>query len=165
MGTRTGLGPGDSAQVAGSPSHEIGPRSLSNTQRLLAGIEGFVSVCGLAGGVYMATHATTVMSTDYLRGTWFHTWRWPGVALFFFVGVCPAIVATATLLQLRVALIGHVCVGLGLVAWILLEATWVVVSPGLQIAFGAIGAIIFVLGTHELVLRAKRSGSGWSASG
>jgi hypothetical protein len=54
------------------------------------------------------------------------------------------------LLRLRIAIIGHVSVGVGLVAWILLEAAWVVVSPGLQGTFGVIGLVIFVLGLREV---------------
>ena len=112
-------------------------------------LEGFISISGTAGGVYMASHAVTVMPTTYLQGTWFHTWLWPGVALFFFVGVCPALVVAATLLRLRVAGIGHLCLGVGLVAWILLEAGWVVVAPGLQISVGAMGVIVLGLGRKE----------------
>ena len=37
------------------------------------------------------------MPLRYLEGTWFHTWRWPGLALLFFVGVCPALAAVAAL--------------------------------------------------------------------
>ena len=102
---------------------------LTPRQRVLVGLEGLISVCGLAGGAYMASHPTTVMSVGYLEGTWFHTWRWPGLALLFFVGVCPAVVAAATLLRSPAAKLGHLCVGAGLVAWILVEAAWIVVSP------------------------------------
>ena len=134
-------------------------RRLRPTERILVGLEGFISVCGLAGGAYMASHPLTMMTIEYLQGTWFHTWRWPGLALVFFVGVCPALVVAATLLRLPVATVGHLCVGAGLVAWILLEAAWVVVSPGLQVAVGAIGILILVLavreaagrGSHEVV--------------
>ena len=79
------------------------PHHLSPAKRALVAIETLVSVCGLAGGLYMATHATTAMPVRYLDATWFTTWRWPGVALFFFVGVCPALVVGATLLRMRVA--------------------------------------------------------------
>jgi hypothetical protein len=133
-----------------SPANTARRRRLSATQRVLMFLEALVSVCALAGGAYMVTHASTVMSLDYLDGTWFHTWRWPGIALFFFIGVCPALVVVATLLRLRIAIIGHVSVGVGLVAWILLEAAWVVVSPGLQGTFGVIGLVIFVLGLREV---------------
>ena len=144
----------------GSPADSAGEHHLRRAQRVLVIFEGCMSLCGLAGGGYMATHDTTVMSMEYLRGTWFHTWRWPGVALFFFVGVCPALVAAATLKRLWVARIGHVCVGAGLVAWILLEAAWGVISPGLQIAVGAIGVVILLLGVRELMRGAEGSGDG-----
>jgi len=124
----------------------------------MATLEGVVSVSGLAGGAFMATHPITVMSTTYLDGTWFHTWRWPGIFLFLLVGVGPAAVVAATLLHLRVAAPGHLCVGVGLVAWILLEAAWVVVSPGLQIGVGAIGVVIGVLAVRDLTHRRERHG-------
>lgn len=122
-----------------------GRKALRTSQKVLVGLEGFVSLCGLGGGVYMVTHPVTMMSLHYLRGTWFHTWRWPGLALVFFVGVCPALLVVATVLGRPEAIIGHLCVGIGLVAWVALEATWVVSSPALQIAFGALGGLIVVL--------------------
>ena len=67
----------------------------------------------------------------------------------FFVGVCPLLVAVATLRGRSVALIGHLCVGVGLIAWVVLEAAWIVVSPGLQIAVGSIGVVILVLGARD----------------
>ena len=124
---------------------------LRPRQKVLIALELFVSLCGLGGGVYMATHPLTTMSLRYLQGTWFHTWRWPGLALILFVGVCPALVALATLMSRREASVGHLCVGIGLVAWVTLEAAWIVVSPGLQIAFGAIGMLIIALAIMDSI--------------
>lgn len=125
-------------------------KSLSTTQRFAIGLEGFIALCGLGGGGFMMAHPLTAMSLRYLRGTWFHTWRWPGIALLFFVGICPVLVLVAALRQYRLAALGPVVVGLGLVAWIVLEAAWIVVNLGLQLAVGAIGAAILVLGIHEI---------------
>ena len=136
------------------PSAEHGQaqprRPLSATARALVVLEAFISLCGLGGGVYMVTHPLTAMPLRYLDGTWFHTWRWPGFALFLFVGVCPALVVAATIKGLPVAKVGHLCVGAGLVAWILVEAAWVVVSPPLQVAVTFIGLAILVLAIVEL---------------
>lgn len=107
----------------------------------------------------MVSHPTTAMSLTYLHGTWFDTWRWPGVALLFFVGVCPALAVVATLQGRRIEMVGHFGVGVGLVAWILLEATWVVVSPGLQLSFGMIGVVIVALALGERNRRRGRSGN------
>jgi hypothetical protein len=128
-------------------AHPVPP--LRASARTLVVLEGLVSVCGLGGGVFMATHPVTAMPLGYLEGTWFHTWRWPGLALFFFVGVCPAVVAAAAVMRLPGAALGHVCVGTGLVVWILVEATWVVVSPPLQVAVALVGVVILVLGVAE----------------
>jgi hypothetical protein len=125
-------------------------RPLRRAERALVMLEAFVSLCGLAGGAYMASHERTVMSLRYLQGTWFHTWRWPGIALLFFVGVCPTLVAVATVRRFPVATVGHIGVGVGLVAWIVLEAAWMVVSPPLQIFVSALGVAILVLGLREL---------------
>ncbi len=142
----------DSSVVAlGSPSTAPPtPKSrLSPGLRTLVALEAFVSLCGLGGGSYLITHATTALPVRYLGGTWFSTWRWPGVALLVLVGVAPGVVAVATLLRHPLARLGHVCVGVGLVAWVTLEAAWVVVSPPLQITFGAIGLLITILGIVE----------------
>lgn len=146
METITSRAPADRSTGSDRPR-----RRLRRRPRALVVLEVVLSVCGLGGGTFMATHPTTAMSLDYLQGTGFHTWRWPGIALLFFVGVGPAAVAAATLLRFPVAPLGHVCVGVGLVAWILLELTWiVVVSPALQVVFGAVGVTIAVLGVAEI---------------
>jgi hypothetical protein len=124
--------------------------SLDRGERVLVGLESFISLCGLGGGIYLASRPLTAMPLTYLAGTGFDTWRWPGLALFLFVGVCPAMVAAATLWRMRVAKLGHLLVGIGLVAWILLEAAWVVVSPPMQVAIGLIGIAILVLAVREL---------------
>ena len=132
--------------------HEPGARperDLDSTVRFLIALESLVSLCGLAGGAYMASHSLTMMPLRYLDGTWFHTWRWPGVALFVFVGVGPALAVVATVARHRFEMVGHFGVGVGLVAWIVLEAAWMVVSPVMQITFGVIGMAIIVLASSE----------------
>ena len=149
-------------------SRDTGQRAVdgehirSSRERALIGLETFIAACGFGGGIYMATHPATAMPLRYLIGTWFHSWRWPGIALMFFVGVCPLLVAVATLRGRSVALIGHLCVGVGLIAWVALEAAWIVVSPGLQVAVGAIGAVILVLGVREWMSLDHRRRSGAS---
>ena len=122
---------------------------LGVIERTLIGLESFVSMCGLAGGLWMATHPLTMMPLKYLEGTWFHTWRWPGIALFAFVGVAPALAIVAALRRHPWAMAGHIGVGLGLVAWIVVEALWVVVSPALQVTFLLVGVAILALAAGE----------------
>jgi len=136
----TFVGPVRSSELNEGVNEEPASRAaLGARQKALVGLEGFVSLCGFGGGIYMATHPVTTMPLRYLQGTWFHTWRWPGLALFFFVGICPALVLVATIERRRVAVVGHLLVGAGLIAWVALEAAWIVVSPGLQLLVGAVG--------------------------
>jgi len=128
-----------------------GRRRTRRRLTILVSLETFVSLCGLGGGLFMSAHPLTAMSLQYLHGTWFQTWRWPGLALFFFVGVCPALVVLATVRKLRVSSIGHLCVGVGLISWVTLEAAWIVTSAGLQIAFGVLGGVIAYLGLMDLL--------------
>jgi hypothetical protein len=139
-----------SSELNESASQGTGQKAvLGARQKALVGLEGFISVCGLAGGVYMATHPITTMPVRYLQGTWFHTWRWPGLALFFFVGICSALVLVATIESRRIAIVGHILVGVGLFAWAALETAWIVVSPVLQLLVGAVGTTILALGLGE----------------
>lgn len=132
-------------------AHEPGGRPpLRARERLLVALEALTSLSGLGGGLYLMARPLGAMPLHYLDGTWFRTWRWPGAALFVLVGVAPAVVAAATVLRVPAAPFGHVVVGAGLVAWIVLEAAWIVVSPPLQIAFGAVGLVILVVGLVDL---------------
>lgn len=141
--------------TTGSQRHAVAgpPGELVIRRRRIVGVlvalESVVSVSGIAGGLFMATHPLTMMPLRYLEGTWFHTWRWPGIALLGFVGLAPALVVLATLVGHRYARLGHYAVGVGLVAWIVLEAAWVVVAPALQITFGLVGVAIVVLAAWD----------------
>ena len=145
-----------------------GRRPLRAAERAIVSLEGFLALCGVGGGIYLAANPMDAMPLRYLEGTWFHTWRVPGLALFFFVGICPALVAGAALRRMAVARIGHLGVGIGVVSWIVLEAAWVVVSPPLQTVMGLVGLAILALalrdlarqdpGTQESPDQARRSG-------
>jgi hypothetical protein len=123
---------------------------LRRREKMLIWLEGFLSMCGLGGGFYLFTKPWTAMPLSFLDGTWFNSWRWPGMALFAFVGICPALAAVATLRRMPISIVGHLCVGTGLLAWLVLEAAWVVVSPPLQILMGLVGVSILWLAIAEL---------------
>lgn len=125
------------------------PSKLDPLQRALVTLESFVSACGVGGGTYMTSHPQSAMPMKYLEGTWFDSWRWPGIALFFFVGVCPILAVLATLQRRRVATTAHLLVGVGLVTWIIVEVLWMVVSPPLQITVASIGVAIVALAVTQ----------------
>jgi hypothetical protein len=153
----TGVASGASDPVPGGRT-----RPLSSRERALVVLESCIAACGLAGGAWLVTHPVTALALHYLDGTWFTSWRWPGFALAFFVGICPLLAVAATLARRGIAVAGHLCVGVGLIAWIVLEAAWVVVSPGLQLAVGAFGVAILVLGVRERSAR-RRGGTAGAA--
>lgn len=134
---------------AGGGHQEHPARPLRTSQRVLVLFELFLSACGFAGGLYLLARPLDAMPVRYLEGTWFATWRWPGFALILLLGLCPALAAAAQLLRMRVALVGHLCVGVGTVAWIILEAAWIVVSPLMQIFVGLVGVVILTLAVEE----------------
>jgi hypothetical protein len=150
LGRPTGVAADASDPVPGRRT-----RPLSSRERVLVVLESCIAACGLAGGAWLVTHPFTALALDFLDGTWFTSWRGPGIALAFFVGVCPLLAVAATLARRRIAVTGHLCVGVGLIAWIVLEAAWVVVSPGLQLAVGATGVAILVLGVSERTARRR----------
>lgn len=120
--------------------------------RLLETLEAVVALSGLAGGAYLMARPMTAMPRRFLEGTGFSSWRLPGLALFVLVGLGPALVVVAQRRDLAVARAGHLVVGVGLVAWIVVEMVWIVVTPPLQITFAALGIAIAVLG----VVRVRR---------
>ncbi len=126
-------------------------KALCPRQRVLVGLEGFVSLYGMGGSIYMATRPLSTMSLRYLQGTWFTHGAGRDWALIHFVRVCPALFIISVLPERREAVIGHLCLGIGLVAWMALEAARIVSSPGLQIAFGPIGGLITVSALTDLV--------------
>lgn len=132
------------ATSAGPAPRRAGARRR-RLERALVALEALVSVSGLGGGAYLMARPTTAMPMRLLAGTGFASWRLPGVALFVLVGVAPGIVAVAATRGLRAARVGHLLVGAGLVAWIVVEMLWVVVTWPLQIAYASMGVAIVVL--------------------
>ncbi len=134
-------------RVTATPTRVAGRgRARTRLESVLLGLEALVSVSGLAGGAYLMARPTTAMPMSLLEGTGFTSWRLPGAALFALVGVAPGLVLATALARLRVARIGHLLVGAGLVAWIAVEMIWVVVTLPLQLTYAAIGVVITVLG-------------------
>jgi len=124
--------------------------TVGSASRWLIGCEIFMSISGIFGGVWMISHPTTMMPLDLLNRTPFGNWFWPGIALLVFVGVGPLLAQIAEWLRLPIAHPGHFIVGWGMVAWILLEMSWLFVFLPLQLPYLIIGIAI--------VEEARRSG-------
>ena len=126
-------------------------RRWDQVDRLVLALEVCSAVAGAGGGVYLMARPGDAMPAEYLRGTWFTSWRWPGLALLLLVGAGAALAATAEARRWAAAPWVHVAFGAGLVAWIVLEAAWVVVSVPLQASFGLVGAVVAVRGAMSVV--------------
>ena len=124
--------------------------------RLLEALEVVVGLSGLAGGAYLMARPTTAMPRRLLEGTGFSSWRLPGLALFVLVGLGPVLAVVAQRRGLPGARAGHLVVGVGLVAWIVVEMVWIVVTLPLQLTFAALGVVIAALG----VVRIRREPPG-----
>src|SRR5260370_9485351 len=68
-------------------------RRLGRFRRTLVVLDVLLAVGGLGGGVWMMAHPATAMPVEWLHGTRFGSWFWPGVALTVANGVLPAVVA------------------------------------------------------------------------
>ena len=121
-------------------------RRWDQADRLALSLETLCAVAGIGGGVDLVARPADAMPLRYLSGTVFTSWRWPGVALLVLVGLGAALAALAELRRWPVAPWGHVAYGIGLVAWVCLEAAWVVVFLPLQVPFGIVGAVIAARG-------------------
>jgi hypothetical protein len=75
------------------------------------------------------------------------------VALLVLVGLGAAVAGTAEAGRWPMAAWTHLAYGTGLVAWVLLEAFWMVVAVPLQVTVGLVGAVIAVRGVVQLRLR------------
>lgn len=114
-------------------------------RRTVIVLEILLGLCALGGALDLVTHPANALPARYLTGTGFGSWRLPGIALGLFVGGGPLL---ATWFQRRPgpwARRSALLVGGGLLAWLLVEALWVVWWPPLQLPLAALGLVILWL--------------------
>lgn len=112
-------------------------------------------VGGIAGGLSLALRpdgSIMRMPVSYLDGSPFPDYLVPGLILLLVLGVLPLVVAVGLWKERRWAWYGSVVVGCGLMIWILVEMT-IIPYDILQIVFGGVGVLIFVVSLLRPVRR------------
>jgi hypothetical protein len=119
------------------------------TPRITICLEALMAISGLGGGVFMTTHAATMMPLWMLSRTPFADWTWPGIFLTLFVGLGPLLAIAAQFMHWTVARAGHFMVGFGMIAWIVLEIAWITWYPLLQLPYLLVGIAIVTAAWRE----------------
>ena len=122
---------------------------------LLIALLLFQGLGGLAGGLALSARpdgSVMGMPTSYLDGSPFSDYLIPGLILLLVLGVLPLVAAAGLWMRRRWAWYAGFVVGCGLMIWILVEIT-IIPYDILQIVFGGIGVLIFVVSLLRPVRR------------
>jgi hypothetical protein len=114
---------------------------------ILIGLLLLQGLGGLGGGLSLSVRpdgSIMGMPTSLLDGSPFPDYLIPGLILLLVLGVLPLVAAAGLWLRRRWAWYAAFVVGCGLMIWILVEIT-IIPYDVLQIVFGGIGVLIFVI--------------------
>jgi hypothetical protein len=111
----------------------------------LVGMEGFVAVGAMYGGIGLIANNALHMTDDWLIGTPFQSWTLPGVLLLLVVAVPMIVAAVAELFRLSWAYGASLLAGAAQVGWIV--AQWLIMQRFfiLQPVMLAAGVIVLLL--------------------
>jgi hypothetical protein len=116
--------------------------------RVLIGLELFLAVAGIVGGVMMIVDPSgglIGMSLEVFADTPFHDLLVPGIALLTINGLWPLAVAVEALRHGRWAALGHVLVGLTVLGWMAVQFLIMGYQLPVQIIITVYGAIVLAL--------------------
>ncbi|MFR9803937.1 hypothetical protein ACL02T_16790 [Pseudonocardia sp. RS010] len=96
-------------------------RRATAAVRALAGLELLIAAAAIYGGVGLAAGNLIGMPDDWLAGTPFTSWLWPGVFLLLVVAVPMVAAAVLELRHDRRAVVASVLAGAAQVGWIAVQ--------------------------------------------
>lgn len=125
----------------------------------LIGIEVFVAVGAVYGGVGLIADNAIGMLPEWLARTPFTSWVWPGILLLIIVALPMGAAAAAEITRRSWAFAASALAGSAQIGWIL--AQWLIVQryfvlQPIMLACG-IAVLILACEVHERVLRFARS--------
>jgi len=119
-------------------------RTTRVSRAALVALQIIVAVAAVFGGFGLITD-TLGMQQDWLSGTPFTSWLWPGIFLLIVVAVPMAVAALGELLRRHWAYAASIAAGAALVGWIVVQ--WLVIGKYffLQPTMLAIGFLVVLL--------------------
>ena len=140
-------------QSAPATSSKRLPRRLRRIEKVLLGLEGFLALSALGGGINYVLNPQQGEQgiPEVLQGTPFDSFRLPGIALLTSVALPPMIAIVGTLCRRRWAEPAHVVVGGILMGWIVVQVAFIGFGSWLPLqAFCfALGLAIAILGVRN----------------
>jgi uncharacterized protein len=130
------------------------------TRRILFGVLLFQGVSGVLGGGMLFAQATGAGSwfpDEWLRDIPFTTWFWPGMILGVGLGVSALVLAFGVRRGRLWSLLGALGLGVGLMAWIVVQRQMIPGETWLQPFYFAVGAVIAGLAIAGVLSSSRRS--------
>lgn len=121
----------------------------------LVALEVVIAVNAVYGGIGLMRDGMG-MPADWLDGTPFDSWTWPGIFLLAVVAAPMSIAAVGELSRWRLAYRGSMVAGLVLVGWIAVQLLVLRRYFFLQPALGVAGALVVVLAWFAHPRRSRR---------
>lgn len=112
---------------------------------LLVGVEMFVAVGAVYGGVGLIANNSIGMLPEWLEGTPFRSWTLPGIFLLLVVAVPMITAAVAELRRLSWAYVASVAAGAAMVGWIIAQLLIIQRYFFLQPIMAGCGVLVLVL--------------------
>jgi len=136
------------------------PRPLPGIARLTLGLEIFLSLGALAGGLALILGPrgeVIPLQVSSLAGSPFDSYLVPGLVLFGVLGLGPLVAVAMTLRRHPLAPLAAVVTGAALLGWLAVEIVIVGFSsePPLQPFYIALGVVLVVLGLDWQVRTAR----------
>ncbi|MFB2580446.1 hypothetical protein ACEXQD_04280 [Herbiconiux sp. P15] len=115
------------------------------TRRLLAALLLFGAVSAVGGGILGVAFGGAGVPLEYLEGTPFTSFVWPGLILGVVIGGTQSVAAIAVLRRHPLAMAAASVAGFGMILWIFAELAILAEYSPLQTVYVALGIIELLL--------------------